>query len=76
MAINELELFSGTTVYDLAHYMQRFNLRFAPAKTPNERATYRRLYDVLVEQKEVLRDFIELQEDGELARQELGIFDD
>lgn len=76
VAIKELDGFYGTSVYDLATFLQRFNLRFAAAKTPSERQTYRRLYDVLVEQREVLRDFIEVQEDRELARQELGLFDD
>jgi hypothetical protein len=39
-----LDRYAGTTVGDLATFMQRFNLRFGLALTPDERDTYHMLY--------------------------------
>jgi hypothetical protein len=36
--------YAGTTVGDAVTFMQRFNLRFAPALTPDERQSYHLLY--------------------------------
>ena len=39
-----IDRYGGTTVGDTVTFMQRFNLRFAPALTPDERESYHLLY--------------------------------
>jgi len=52
MALAEIAVYSGTTVYDLKAFMQKYNLQFAEAKTPTERVLYLELYTRLKEQAE------------------------
>jgi hypothetical protein len=47
MALAEIDKYSGTTVYDLKAFMQKYNLQFAEAKTPEERMLYLDLYTAL-----------------------------
>src|SRR5262245_5916860 len=47
-AISEIDKYPGTTVNDLKHFMQRHNLRFASAKTPEEKTLFPELYARLV----------------------------
>lgn len=54
VAIHQLDEFHGTTVADLVEFMRRFDLRFAPANSPEERVTYNDLYRVLIEQRQRL----------------------
>ena len=49
-ALGEIDKYSGTTVYDLKVFMQKYNLQFAEAKTPEERLLYTDLYTRLREQ--------------------------
>jgi hypothetical protein len=49
-AIGEIDKYSGTTISDLKNFMRSHNLRFAAAKTPEERARYPELYVSLREQ--------------------------
>jgi hypothetical protein len=49
-ALGEIDKYSGTTVYDLKVFMQKYNLQFAEAKTPEERLLYTELYTRLREQ--------------------------
>jgi hypothetical protein len=51
-AIGELSKYSGTTINDLKLFMQRHNLRFAAAKTPEERSLFPELYARLVQQRD------------------------
>jgi hypothetical protein len=51
-AIGEIDKYSGTTVNDLRLFMLSHNLRFAAAKTPEERLLFPQLYASLVQQKE------------------------
>lgn len=53
-ALAEIETYAGTTVADLLEFMQRYDLRFAPAETPEERELYRGLYHELLEQHQRL----------------------
>jgi hypothetical protein len=53
-AIGEIDKYSGTTVNELKAFMQRHNLRFAAALTPEERTLYPELYASLVLQREKL----------------------
>ncbi len=46
-ALNELRKVKTTTVGHLIVFMQAFNLKFGPAKTPKERVVYRELYSML-----------------------------
>ncbi|QDV32583.1 hypothetical protein [Tautonia plasticadhaerens] len=59
VAIAELDGFHGTTVFELVDFMERFGLRFAPARTPEERELYGTLYFVLSEQRNELNDVLE-----------------
>lgn len=54
VALNGLDGYHGTTVFDLVSYMQAFNLRFAPARTPVERTTYIELHRILAQQRRAL----------------------
>jgi hypothetical protein len=52
-ALGEIDKYSGTTVNDLRLFMQKYNLRFAAADTPDERKLYPGLYAAaLVQQRE------------------------
>jgi hypothetical protein len=51
-AIGEIDSYSGTTVNDLKLFMQSHNLRFAGAKSPEERLLLPQLYASLVLQRE------------------------
>ena len=51
-AIGEIDKYSGTNVNDLKLFMLSHNLRFAAAKTPEERLLFPRLYASLVQQRE------------------------
>jgi hypothetical protein len=50
LALGEIDKYSGTTVYDLKVFMQKYSLQFAEAKTPDERRLYTELYTRLREQ--------------------------
>ncbi len=47
----DIDTYAGTTVDDLRLFMQRHDLTFAPADTPDERTVYPQLYTALVEQR-------------------------
>lgn len=49
-----IDSYSGTTVGDLVIFMQRFNLRFAPAVSPEERETYHSLYSAMLRLRDVV----------------------
>jgi hypothetical protein len=49
-AIGEIDKYSGTTINDLKNFMMSHNLRFAAAKTPEEKLGYPELYVLLREQ--------------------------
>jgi hypothetical protein len=49
-AIGEIDKYSGTTINDLKTFMTAHNLRFATAKTPEEKLRYPELYASLREQ--------------------------
>ncbi len=51
-AIADIDKYGGTTVNDLKIFMQTHHLRFAPAKTPEERAIYPEIYAALTLQRE------------------------
>jgi hypothetical protein len=51
-ALGEIDKYPGTTVGDLRAFMQRHNLQFAPAETPDERTLYPELYAALALQRE------------------------
>jgi hypothetical protein len=51
-AVGEIDKYSGTTVNDLKLFMQRHNLRFAAAKSPEERSLFPELYARLVQQRD------------------------
>jgi hypothetical protein len=48
--IGEIDKYSGTTIYDLKMFMMTHGLRFAAAKTPEEKLRYPELYASLREQ--------------------------
>ena len=48
----ELEKVKTTTVGNLVSFMHAYNLRFAPAETPKQRAVYRDLYPALADARE------------------------
>jgi hypothetical protein len=54
-AIGDIDKYSGTTVNDLKVFMTTHNLRFAAAKTPEEKAKFPELYELLVAQRERLK---------------------
>jgi hypothetical protein len=43
-----VDRYAGTTVGDAVTFLQRFNLRFAPALTPDERESYHLLYATML----------------------------
>jgi hypothetical protein len=49
-AIGEIDKYSGTTINELKEFMRSHNLRFAAAKTPEEKLRYPQLYASLREQ--------------------------
>jgi hypothetical protein len=49
-AIGEIDKYSGTTINELKEFMRSHNLRFAAAKTPEEKLRYPELYASLREQ--------------------------
>jgi hypothetical protein len=49
-----IDSYSGTTVADLVIFMQRYNLRFAPATTPEERESYHALYAAMLRLRDVV----------------------
>jgi hypothetical protein len=51
-AIGEIDKYSGTTINDLKLFMLRHNLRFAAAKTPEEKMLLPELYTRLVQQRD------------------------
>ncbi|MFI5457250.1 MAG: hypothetical protein ACHRXM_17530 [Isosphaerales bacterium] len=51
-AIGEIDKYSGTTINDLKLFMLSHNLRFAAAKTPEERLLFPDLYARLVQQRD------------------------
>jgi hypothetical protein len=51
-AIAEIDKYSGTTINELKSFMMSHNLRFAAARTPEERTLFRELYALLVQQRE------------------------
>ena len=53
-AIGEIDKYSGTTINDLRIFMMSHHLRFAAAKTPEERKLFPDLYASLVQQREKL----------------------
>ncbi len=54
-AIGEIDKYSGTTVNDLKLFMLSHNLRFAAAKTPEERLLLPILYASLVQQRDKVK---------------------
>ena len=50
--IAEIDTYPGTSVGDLIAFMQRHNLRFGVADSPNENELYAGLFDSLVQQRE------------------------
>ncbi len=54
-AIGEIDKYSGTTIQDLKTFMMNHNLRFAAAKTPEEKGRMPQLYALLREQLEKLK---------------------
>jgi len=50
-ALGDIDKYSGTNVNDLKSFMQKYNLRFAVAETPEERRLYPELYTLLEEQR-------------------------
>jgi hypothetical protein len=59
MVLGEIDKYGGTTVNDLRIFMQRYNLRFAVAESPDERKLYPELYATLVQQRDKLVGAIE-----------------
>jgi hypothetical protein len=53
-AIGEIDKYPGTTVNDLRLFMMSHHLRFAGAKTPEERRRFPELYAALVQQRDKL----------------------
>ncbi|MGP0066823.1 MAG: hypothetical protein ACLQGP_24940 [Isosphaeraceae bacterium] len=51
-ALGEIDKYPGTTVGDLRAFMQRHNLQFAPAETPDERTLYPELHAALSLQRD------------------------
>jgi hypothetical protein len=52
--LGELEKVQDTTVGNLLTFMHSYNLRFAPATTPKQRAIYRDLYPLLASQRDAV----------------------
>jgi hypothetical protein len=46
-ALRDLDQFKSTTVGNLLAFMETYNLRFGPAQTQEQQATYRTLYPIL-----------------------------
>jgi hypothetical protein len=51
----DIEKYGGTTVDDLRLFMQKFNLRFAMADSPEERKLFPELYARMVEVRDVVK---------------------
>jgi hypothetical protein len=51
-ALAEIETYPGTSVGDLIQFMQRHNLRFGVAESPDENVLYANLFDNLCRQRE------------------------
>ncbi len=51
-ALAEIDKYPGATVNDLRVFMQRHNLQFAPAETPDERTLYPDLFASLALQRD------------------------
>jgi len=62
--LGEIDKYSGTTVNDLRLFMQKYNLRFAAADTPDERKLYPGLYAALVQQREKVTAGAEIPDPG------------
>jgi hypothetical protein len=52
LALGEIDKYPGTTVGDLRAFMQRHNLQFATAETPDERTLYPELHAALIIQRD------------------------
>lgn len=63
-ALGELDRYAGTTVNDLRVFMQRHNLQFADAGTPDEKELYPELYAKLGEQKDRVTDGLAVKDDA------------
>jgi hypothetical protein len=46
-ALQDLDKYKSTTVGNLLAFMEAYNLRFGPAQTQEQQATYRKLYPIL-----------------------------
>ncbi len=55
-AFDELKKVKSTSVGNLLAFMQTFNLRFGPATKPREKMLYNRLYPVLDETRDRIRE--------------------
>jgi hypothetical protein len=53
-AIGDIEKYSGTTIHDLKVFMTSHNLRFAVAKSPEEKEMFPELHELMVAQREKL----------------------
>ncbi len=53
--IGELDKYSGTTVNDLKVFMREHHLRFAGARTPEERQLFPELRELLAKQRDLLK---------------------
>jgi hypothetical protein len=62
-ALGELDRYAGTNVNDLRVFMQRHNLQFADASTPDEKELFPVLYAKLSEQKDRVSTGLAVQDD-------------
>jgi hypothetical protein len=53
--LGEIDKYSGTSVYDLINFMQKYNLRFGIPDLGYERELYPKLYESMKEQLEIVR---------------------
>jgi len=67
-AFDELKKVKSTSVGNLLAFMQTFNLRFGPATNPKERMLYNRLYPVLDETRDRIREALGTKPDTTTAR--------
>jgi hypothetical protein len=65
----EIDRYHGTTMGEFVEFMQRFNLRFGPARTPGERDLYARLFALLKEEQVALAGAVMGPEPGGLPRE-------
>jgi hypothetical protein len=54
-AIGDIDKYSGTTINDLKVFMTSHNLRFAVAKSPEEKEMFPELHELMVAQREKLK---------------------